>query len=43
KSPKILITLFEILDSTLNLKAFGGYTTVSVKLTRKFVRNVSSK
>jgi len=38
---KIQITSFEILDRAINLKAFGEYTTVSVKLTRKFVRIVA--
>ena len=42
KSPKILITSFEILDSTVNLNVFGGYTTVSVKLFRNFLSNLMS-
>lgn len=42
KPPKMLITSFEIFDSTVNLKAFGGYATVSVKLLRNFLSNLMS-
>ncbi len=42
KSPKILTTSFEIFDSIVNLKLFGGYATVSVKIFRNFLSNLMS-